>query len=152
MSTNIQQSIKESLQQGFGAALDLPWESIDPVIRKSVNQEHVDYQANGAMAMGKRHGKNPKELAERVIMETDFGGIVESAEVAGPGFINIRLTNAAVISMLNHMISDDLGVQPDLDTHPIAIDLCGVNVAKQLHVGHLRARPGSETHCKGTQR
>ena len=139
MSINIQQSIKESLQRGFGAVLGLPWDEVDPVIRKSQNPEHGDFQANGAMALGKRHGQSPKELAEKVVKQTDFGTFVDSTEVAGPGFINIRLTNSTIVAMLEDMDSSDLGIEPDQDTHPVAIDLCGVNVAKQLHVGHLRA-------------
>jgi len=139
MSTTPQQSIKESLQRAFGEVLGLPWNEIDPIVRKSQNVEHGDFQANGAMALGKRAGQNPRELAEVVLGRADFGGLVESVEVAGPGFINIRLTNDTIISMLNKMDVGDLGVEPDTDTHPVAIDLCGVNVAKQLHVGHLRA-------------
>ncbi len=139
MSTNIQQSIKESLQKGFGVVLDQPWCDINPVVRRSQNPEHGDFQANGAMALGKRSGQNPKELAQKVLNTTDFGEIVESVEVAGPGFINIRVTNDAIVSMLGVMDEFDLGVEPDSDTHPVALDLCGVNVAKQLHVGHLRS-------------
>ncbi len=139
MSTNVQQSIKESLQRGFGTVLGLPLGDIDPVLRKAQNPKHGDFQANGAMGLGKRGGLNPRDLAQSVVDEIDFGSIVESAKVAGPGFINIRLTNSAIISMLNMMDKCDLGVEPDVDTHPVAIDLCGVNVAKQLHVGHLRA-------------
>ena len=139
MSTSPQQSIKEALQRAFGTVLDLPWDDIDPILRKSQNPEHGDYQSNGAMGLGKKLGHNPRELAEHVLKEVDFGPIVESSEVAGPGFINIRLTNDAIVDMLEQMGGDDLGVKPDKDTHPVAIDLCGVNVAKQLHVGHLRA-------------
>ena len=139
MSTNPQQAIKESLQHAFGDVLGLPWREIDPVVRKSQNPEHGDFQANGAMAMGKMVGQSPLELAKKVLEQTDFGGLVESTGVAGPGFINIRLTNDTIVSMLNKMDDGDLGVEPDQDTHPVAIDLCGVNVAKQLHVGHLRA-------------
>ena len=119
--------------------LELPWDEIDPVVRKSQNPDHGDFQANGAMAMGKRLGHNPRELAERVLEHTDFGTMVETAQVAGPGFINIQLTNDTIVSMLDEMDRGDLGVEPDKDVHPVAIDLCGVNVAKQLHVGHLRA-------------
>jgi arginyl-tRNA synthetase len=139
MSTNVQQSIKESLQRGFGSVLELQWSDIDPVVRKSQNSKHGDFQANGAMGLGKQNGINPRELAQKVVDETDFGNIVESAEVAGPGFINIRLTNESIVSMLHIMDTCDLGIKPDIDTHPVVIDLCGVNVAKQLHVGHLRS-------------
>lgn len=139
MSRSLQQSITESLQRGFGEVLGVAWSEIDPVVRKSQNEEHGDFQANGAMALGKRHDQEPVGLAQKVVEVAEFGDTVERATVAGPGFINIRLTNHAIVSMLHQMDKDDLGVQKDEDTHPVAIDLCGVNVAKQLHVGHLRA-------------
>jgi len=139
MSTDLQQSIKETLQEGFGSVLEMSWKEIDPILRKSQNQEHGDFQANGAMALGKRCGRNPRELAEAVVACVDFGSLVDSATVAGPGFINIRITNEAIVEGLVNMEGSDLGVEPDQDTHPVAIDLCGVNVAKQLHVGHLRS-------------
>ncbi len=139
MSTDVQQTIKELLQHGFGSVLELPWNDIDPIVRRTLSPELGDFQANGAMALGKKCGQNPRELAERVVENIDFGELVESAEVAGPGFINIRLTDDTIVSMLNKMSVEDLGVEPDQDTHPVAIDLCGVNVAKQLHVGHLRS-------------
>jgi len=136
---NLQQSMMESLKRGFGEVLGVEASKVDPVLRKSQNPEHGDFQANGAMALGKRHGQDPRELASRVVECADFGDIVESALVAGPGFINIRVSNHAIVSMLEQINECDLGVEPDQDSHPVAIDLCGVNVAKQLHVGHLRA-------------
>ena len=139
MSTHLQSSISEALQKAFGSVLQLPPDDIDPVLKKSQNPEHGDFQANGAMALGKHSGQNPIELAQRVLECVVFEDIVESAEVAGPGFINIKITNSAIVSALESMCVHDLGVVPDEDTHPVAIDLCGVNVAKQLHVGHLRA-------------
>lgn len=139
MYSSPQQLIKESLQRGFGSVLEIPWEDVEPVVRKSRSQDHGDYQANGAMGLAKRFGKNPVDLAGSVLACVDFGEVVESAEVSGPGFINIRLTNNTIVSALEYMEQNDLGVEQDCDTHPVAIDLCGVNVAKQLHVGHLRA-------------
>ena len=70
MTINIQTSITQALQKGFGAVLETPWESIDPILKKSQNQEHGDFQANGAMGLGKRNGQNPRELAEKVIEHT----------------------------------------------------------------------------------
>ncbi len=139
MSINIQQSINEALQKGFGEVLEVPWREIDPVVKKSQNQEHGDFQANGAMGLGKRYGKNPRELASLVLECCDFGSIVESTSVAGPGFINILLTNKSIEDQLEYMCRENLGILPMVDEHPVVIDLCGVNVAKQLHVGHLRS-------------
>jgi arginyl-tRNA synthetase len=139
MSIAIKSNIKESLQRAFGVVLEMPWESVDPVVKKSQSPEHGDFQANGAMGLGKRNKLSPIDLAKRVLEVVDWGGVVDSAKVAGPGFINIKITNEAIIEQLDEMSLGDLGVEPDPDSHPVVIDLCGVNVAKQLHVGHLRS-------------
>ena len=139
MSTNIQQQIGESLKEAFGAVLGLPPSEIDPVIRHAQNADIADFQANGAMALGKRHGQSPRELAEKVVGVVDFGTFADVPEVAGPGFINIRISDGTITSLVEEMDTDDLGVALDDNPHAVAIDLCGVNVAKQLHVGHLRA-------------
>ena len=139
MTVDVQQELVDSLKKAFGEALGLPHEDIDPIVRKSSNPEHGDYQANGAMGLGKKHGINPKELASKVVAMTDFGSIAEPPTVAGGGFINIRLAEQSILLALEDMDSVALGIEPDPDLHAVAIDLCGVNVAKQLHVGHLRS-------------
>ena len=139
MATCLHQSITQSLQEAFGAVLDVPPLSIDPVLRRSQNGAHGDYQANGAMALGKQHGVKPKDLANRVVDCVDFGKVALPPEVAGPGFINIKLTDETIVSLVNEIDDQNLGVIPSNNHHPVAIDLCGVNVAKQLHVGHLRS-------------
>lgn len=139
MATNPQSTISDALQWAIAAILDVPTHEVDPIVRRSQNPAHGDYQANGVMGLGKRFGQDPRELAEKVASTVDFKGVAEPPEVAGPGFINIRLTDKTVQEMIVAMDTPDLGVESDKDTHAIAIDLCGVNVAKQLHVGHLRS-------------
>ncbi|MDP7006093.1 MAG: arginine--tRNA ligase [Phycisphaerales bacterium] len=139
MTTNIKKTISDILASSFGEVLGVCPSEIDPVVKRSQNQKLGDFQANGAMAIGKRVGQNPRELAERVVGVLDFGDVAYPPEVAGPGFINIRLTDKSIISLIEEMDSPDLGVTKDQDTHPVAVDLCAVNVAKQLHVGHLRS-------------
>ncbi len=140
MSLNIQSSVRDALQNGFEEALSLQGEGVDPLLRKSQNPEHGDYQSNGAMGLGKKHGMNPRELAEKVIGLVDLSAIAHPLEVAGPGFINIKLKDETILEMVREMDADSgLGIAQSEDAHPVAIDLCGVNVAKQLHVGHLRS-------------
>ena len=139
METNPQTAISDALRVAIATILDIPASEIDPIVRRSQNPDHGDYQANGVMGLGKRFGQDPRELAEKIASTVDFGDVAEPPEVAGPGFINIRLTDNTVRGMLVAMDTPDLGVVADTDTHAIAIDLCGVNVAKQLHVGHLRS-------------
>lgn len=132
-----------ALRKAFSAAivtvLGPEHEGADPVVRASANPDFGDYQVNGAMALGKQLGRDPRDLAGALIDAVDLGDLAEAPEVAGPGFINIRLRSASVAAMLEAMDNRHLGVVPDPDTHPVAIDLCGVNVAKQMHVGHLRS-------------
>jgi arginyl-tRNA synthetase len=139
MSINIQELIGESLKTAIAGILDLSPEEVDPVIRRAQNPDVADFQANGAMALGKRFGHNPKELAEKIVAEVNFGTIANKPEVAGPGFINIRISEEAIARLVEEMDCASLGIDEDKDTHCVAIDVCGVNVAKQLHVGHLRS-------------
>jgi arginyl-tRNA synthetase len=139
MSTNIQEQVARSLQVAFGVVLEIDPNTVDPVLRRAQKPEIADFQANGAMGLAKKHGMNPRELAERVVAVINFGDLAEKPEVAGPGFINIKIHNSALASFVEKIDCDSLGVEPDKDSHAVAVDLCGVNVAKQLHVGHLRA-------------
>jgi len=112
----------------------------DPAIRASGNAKFGDYQMNAAMALAKELGKSPRELADAILKATDLAGIASKCEVAGPGFINITLERAVLESSLASLAaSSTFGVPPATDPHAVVIDLCGVNVAKQMHVGHLRA-------------
>ncbi|MEM7227380.1 MAG: arginine--tRNA ligase [Planctomycetota bacterium] len=131
--------LARALQKGIVAVLGDEFADTDPLIQNSRNPEFGDYQANVAMSLGKKVGKNPRELAQALVDAVELDEIAEPLDIAGPGFINIRLRTDALADMLASMDDHDLGVQPDADTHAIAIDLCGVNVAKQMHVGHLRS-------------
>jgi arginyl-tRNA synthetase len=113
--------------------------SVDPLIRASANPQFGDYQANFAMGLAKQLGMKPRDVAQQVVNAVVLSTIAEPPEVAGPGFINITLKPDALATLLAAMDDESLGIDPDQDTHPIAIDLCGVNVAKQMHVGHLRS-------------
>ena len=111
----------------------------DPVIRPAQNPKFGDYQCNAAMALGKARRIQPRELAERIIEQVENDELIESMEVAGPGFINITLSSSSLGGLLQEMSGPELGVAPTGEGHVIAVDLCGVNVAKQMHVGHLRS-------------
>lgn len=111
----------------------------DPHLRASQNPEFGDYQVNAALPLAKRLKQKPRDIAQRLVDSVAVSAVAEPLEIAGPGFINIRLKPAALASALAAMDDEALGVEPDPDTHPIVIDLCSVNVAKQMHVGHLRS-------------
>lgn len=115
---------------------------IDPLITASKQAALGDFQSNAAMAIGKRVGKPPREVAAQIVRHADISGIAEKltdASIAGPGFINIRLRGDALSSMLESMDNPTLGVPPPETRWTIVVDLFGVNLAKQMHVGHLRS-------------
>ena len=115
-------------------------EAGDPQIRVSGNAKFGDFQVNAAMSLAKDRGTNPRALAEEILKAADLAGIASRCEVAGPGFINVTLEPPFLAAQLDALSrSATFGIPPATDPHAVVIDLCGVNVAKQMHVGHLRA-------------
>lgn len=111
----------------------------DPMLAPSRNPQFGDFQANAAMGLAKRLGEKPRDLAQRIVDNLEIGDIAETPEIAGPGFINIRLKPAALSAALSAMAGADLGVESMGGSRTAVVDVCGVNLAKQMHVGHLRA-------------
>ncbi|MHC4967210.1 MAG: arginine--tRNA ligase [Planctomycetota bacterium] len=130
-----------AFRNAIASVLGDDYQNVDPLIRASQNPAYGDYQVNCAMSLAKRAGMNPRRLADKIAVAAAAAlePIAEPPEVAGPGFINIRLKPRAVGRMLMAFDTPHLGVAPDPDPQPIAIDLCSVNIAKQMHVGHLRS-------------
>jgi arginyl-tRNA synthetase len=114
-------------------------ERCDPHVRASTGPQFGDFQANFAMAMAKQLGVNPRQLAADVLARAALAGLASAAEVAGPGFINITVAPKALVDALQAFDGPALGIVPRSAEHAVTVDLCGVNVAKQMHVGHLRA-------------
>ena len=128
-----------ALRTAIAAVTGLPAAECDPQIRPSGNPQFGDFQANFAMSLAKKLGTNPRQLATDVVARADVAGIADKLEVAGPGFVNVHLAGSALAAALDSFDSPALGIAPSSATHAVTIDLCGVNVAKQMHVGHLRA-------------
>ncbi len=119
----------------------------DPAITPGKNPKFGDFQCNAAMALGKQLALPPRDVAAALVAKVDLADLAEPltpASIAGPGFINITLRPASIAQLLDRLDSPDLGLPPAQpspagERQTIVVDLCGVNLAKQMHVGHLRA-------------
>jgi arginyl-tRNA synthetase len=115
---------------------------VDPLIAASKQAGLADFQCNAAMSLAKRLGQNPRQVAQAIVARADLAPIAEpltGGSIAGPGFINIRLRPEALADLLAAMDTPALGVALAAAPGVTVVDLCGVNLAKQMHVGHLRA-------------
>jgi len=139
MSLDPLHRLRNAFGEAIAATLGEDFRGVDPIIRPSTRPEHGDFQCNAAMSLGKRASRQPRSLAEALVEHVDVDDLVASMDIAGPGFINIKLKSGAIAGALASIDTPDLGVIPDPSPETIVIDMCGVNVAKQMHVGHLRS-------------
>lgn len=132
--------IKELLNQRFSAAMQaagIPSEC-SPTLALSGKPQFGDYQANGAMGAAKRLKTNPRELAQKILDNLELDGIADKLEIAGPGFINIYLSNRFLATALE---DSDSPLIADHQNNPqtVVVDYSSPNLAKEMHVGHLRS-------------
>ena len=129
-------TIAPALQRAFATVTGLPAADIDPVVRPS---DRADAQVNGALALAKQVGSNPRHLAEAVLASGALAEFCESSEVAGPGFINITFSPTFLADQLAAAAADPLlGVRPVASPLQVVVDYSAPNVAKEMHIGHLR--------------
>ncbi|KNX39048.1 arginine--tRNA ligase [Luteipulveratus halotolerans] len=128
------------VQAAMAAAFGPEWREADPVIRPAnKKQTSADLQVNAAMAAAKKVGKPPREVAAAIVEHLDAPELVESVEIAGPGFLNITLRDAWVAQAAQAQLADERLGLPTPPKETVVVDYSSVNAAKEMHVAHLRS-------------
>lgn len=135
-----QEKLKLKLQQALAAAFGADYTQVDPILVPASNPKFGDFQANVALSLSKKLGMQPRAIATAIVEKLDVSEICEPPEIAGPGFINLKLQTSYLEAQLNAIKTDPrLGVPKVQNPQKEIVDFSSPNIAKEMHVGHLRS-------------
>ena len=135
-----QEQLKLKLTQALVAAFGADYTNTDPILVSASNPKFGDYQANVALSLSKKLGKQPRIIAGEIVSKLDISDICEPPEIAGPGFINLKLHTSYLEAQLNAIQLDSrLGIPKATNPQKQIVDFSSPNIAKEMHVGHLRS-------------
>lgn len=129
---NVEQKLKEIIAKSG-------YELENVVLQESGRRDLGEYQLNDAMQLAKKYGKAPREIANDIVKELEKESMFTNINIAGPGFINLSLSQEFLLNSLK-LIDEDINNNIDkVESRKIMLDYGGANIAKTLHVGHLRS-------------
>ncbi len=128
---NLRETLEARVSTGLSVACGA---EVPAMLAQAKHPEHGDYQANGVMAAAGRTKRNPRELAQLTIENSQLDDLMEDVEVAGPGFINLRLRDSVLIAEMLQSLCE-----PTAKPETLVLDYSSPNLAKEMHVGHLRS-------------
>lgn len=137
MNLSLEKLVNDKTAKVFAAlGLDTAFASVKVSDRPDLS----DFQCNGALALAKKERKNPREIAARIATELEKDSDLAKVSVDGPGFLNITLNDEFIAANMQNMAEDEnLGIAKAENPHKVVLDFGGPNVAKAMHVGHLRS-------------
>ena len=138
--TSILEQLKDSVSQALVAAFGTELADIDPLITPTNNPKFGDYQSNVALSLAKPLKQNPRAIAQSIIENLQLEDKCEAPTIAGPGFINFTLKPDYLAELLSQIQADErLGIPVVQHKHKVIVDFSSPNIAKEMHVGHLRS-------------